>query len=330
MTGDLVKAMRACPQPIVARGRRRLRRRRRDDRAGVATCASARRSKTAFLFMRVGLAGCRHGRLRAAAAHDRPGPRGGAAVHRPRDDGATKAHAWGFFNALHDRDALLARRAGAGARSWPTVRRSRTAMTKKLLHQEWAMELDEAIEAEAQAQAICMQTQDFRRAYEAFVAKQQAGVRRRLSHAPTRPISIHDAPRDWPFFDDAPSRAGARARAVGRGADSVDERDDRRRLPRWCARSATPAGCATACRPRTAARCERARLARAVRAARDAGVPRRRWPISRSRCRASAAARSRWPAARRSARAGCRGRARRGDRRVRLVRAGRRIRRRAR
>jgi len=85
---------------------------------------------------------------------------------------ASEGHAWGFFNALHEGDALLpaAHKLAAQLAQGPTFAHG---MTKTMLHQEWAMTLDQAIEAEAQAQAICMQTQDFRRAYEAFAAKQR-------------------------------------------------------------------------------------------------------------------------------------------------------------
>ena len=85
---------------------------------------------------------------------------------------AQEGHAWGFFNALHDSAELLAaaQKLAASLAQGPTFAHG---MTKTMLHQEWAMTLDQAIEAEAQAQAICMQTQDFRRAYEAFAAKQR-------------------------------------------------------------------------------------------------------------------------------------------------------------
>jgi enoyl-CoA hydratase/carnithine racemase len=85
---------------------------------------------------------------------------------------AQEGHAWGFFNALHDSAALLpaAHKLAAQLAQGPTFAHG---MTKTMLHQEWAMTLDQAIEAEAQAQAICMQTQDFKRAYEAFAAKQR-------------------------------------------------------------------------------------------------------------------------------------------------------------
>ena len=82
-----------------------------------------------------------------------------------------EAHAWGFFNHLYEPDMVTLRAASLAHDIClgPTFAH---AMTKTMLHQEWAMDLDSAIEAEAQAQAICMQTNDFRRAYEAFAAKQ--------------------------------------------------------------------------------------------------------------------------------------------------------------
>jgi enoyl-CoA hydratase/carnithine racemase len=85
---------------------------------------------------------------------------------------ADEGHAWGFFNRIVVPDALAAD-AKALARSLADGPTFAHAMTKKLLHQEWAMDLDAAIEAEAQAQAICMQTQDFRRAFDAFAAKRK-------------------------------------------------------------------------------------------------------------------------------------------------------------
>ena len=170
MTGDLVKAMRACPQPIVA--------------AVDGVCAGAGamialfadlriatpEARTAFLFARVGLAGCDMG---ACAMLPRVVGQGRAAelLFTGRTMSAEEGERWGFFNRLVAADALeheattLARSLAAG----PTFAHM---MTKTMLNQEWSMTLDQAIEAEAQAQAICMQTQDFKLAYEAFVAKQ--------------------------------------------------------------------------------------------------------------------------------------------------------------
>jgi len=169
MTGDLVLAMRDCPQPIVA--------------VVDGTCAGAGAmialasdlrigtpaAKTAFLFVRVGLAGCDMG---ACALLPRVIGQGRAAelLYTGRVMTAEEGRDWGFFNrlaapadALADGEAL-ARMLADG----PTFAH---AMTKKLLGQTFALDLATAIEAEAQAQAICMQTADFRRAYDAFVAK---------------------------------------------------------------------------------------------------------------------------------------------------------------
>lgn len=171
MTGDLVLAMRACPQAIVAAvdgvcaGAGAMIALASDLRLGTPGC------KTAFLFARVGLAGCDMG---ACALLPRTIGHGRAAelLYTGRSMSADEALHWGFFNALHAEDALhdaastLARSLASG----PTFAH---AMTKKLMHQEWAMDLDTAIEAEALAQALCMQTEDFRRAYRAFVAKQK-------------------------------------------------------------------------------------------------------------------------------------------------------------
>jgi enoyl-CoA hydratase/carnithine racemase len=148
MTGDLVKAMRACPQPIIAAvdgvcaGAGAI----------LAMCSDIRfstpRSKTAFLFTRVGLAGCDMGAC------------------------AEEALAWGFYSRLVPAEDLraavtqLAQELADG----PTFAHG---MTKAMLNQEWNMSLEQALESEAQAQAICMKTEDFRRAYDAFSAKQR-------------------------------------------------------------------------------------------------------------------------------------------------------------
>ncbi|MCF8485056.1 MAG: enoyl-CoA hydratase family protein [Rhodobacteraceae bacterium] len=171
MTGDLVKAMIACTKPIIAAV------------DGVAVGAGAiiamasdlrvatPAAKCAFLFTRVGLAGCDMG---ACAMLPRIIGQGRAAelLYTGRVMRAEEGQAWGFWNALHPAEALeaeamaLARRLAAG----PTFAHG---VTKTQLAQEWDMGLEQAIEAEAQAQAICMQTRDFERAYRAFVAKEQ-------------------------------------------------------------------------------------------------------------------------------------------------------------
>jgi len=171
MTGDLVKAMRACPQPIVA--------------AIDGVCAGAgammalasdirlgtERSKTAFLFTRVGLAGCDMG---ACALLPRVIGQGRASelLYTGRSLGGAEGERWGWFNSLHAPEELLgaAHALARGLADGPTFAHG---MTKKMLQQEWNMGVDEAIEAEAQAQAICMATNDFHRAYHAFVAKQK-------------------------------------------------------------------------------------------------------------------------------------------------------------
>lgn len=171
MTGELVKYMRACPQPIIAAidgvcaGAGAMLALASDLRYGTPRC------KISFLFTRVGLAGCDMG---ACTLLPRVIGQGRAAelLYTGRTLPADEGLHWGFFNALHPPENVLAKaqEMAASLASGPTFAH---AMTKKLLHQEWAMGLDEAIEAEAKAQAICMQTQDFRRAYDAFVAKQQ-------------------------------------------------------------------------------------------------------------------------------------------------------------
>jgi enoyl-CoA hydratase/carnithine racemase len=171
MTGDLVKAMRHCPQPIVAAvdgvcaGAGAILAMASDFRLGTA------RAKTAFLFTRVGLAGCDMG---ACAILPRIIGQGRAAelLYTGRTLSADEALAWGFFNRLVDPQALLpeALHLAAQIATGPTAAH---AMTKRMLHAEWNMPIDAAIDAEAEAQAICMQTEDFRRAYRAFAAKQK-------------------------------------------------------------------------------------------------------------------------------------------------------------
>ena len=169
MTGDLVKAMRACPQPIVAAvdgvcaGAGAIMAMASDLRLGTA------RSKTAFLFNRVGLAGCDMG---ACAILPRLIGQGRASelLFTGRSMGGEEGERWGFFNRLCAPESLLAD-ALALARDLAAGPTFANGITKTMLHQEWAMTIEQAIEAEAQAQAICMLTEDFSRAYHAFVAK---------------------------------------------------------------------------------------------------------------------------------------------------------------
>jgi enoyl-CoA hydratase/carnithine racemase len=171
MTGDLVKGMRACPQPIIAAidgvcsGAGAILALASDLRLGTA------RSKTAFLFSRVGLAGCDMG---ACALLPRVIGQGRAAelLFTGRAMSGEDAERWGFFNRLCPPEELLAeaRTLASELAAGPTFAHG---MTKKMLHQEWNMGVDEAIDAEAQAQAICMATNDFHRAYHAFVEKQK-------------------------------------------------------------------------------------------------------------------------------------------------------------
>ncbi|WP_429809530.1 enoyl-CoA hydratase family protein [Ensifer sp. B1-9] len=169
MTGELVRQIRACPQPVIA--------------AVDGICAGAGailamasdfrvatpEAKTAFLFTRVGLAGADMG---ACGILPRIIGQGRAAelLFTGRVMTATEGHAWGFYNVLHDRPSLLGE-AQKFARSIADGPWFAHAMTKKMLDQEWAMGIDQLIESEAQAQAICMATGDFRRAFEAFAAK---------------------------------------------------------------------------------------------------------------------------------------------------------------
>jgi enoyl-CoA hydratase/carnithine racemase len=171
MTGDTVKAIRACPQPVIAAvdgvcaGAGAILAMSSDLRLGTA------RSKVAFLFTRVGLSGADMG---ACALLPRIIGQGRASelLYTGRSMDGAEAERWGFFNRLVEPDALLDE-AHALAQSLATGPTFAHGMTKRLLHQEWSMGVDEAIEAEAQAQAICMQTEDFARAYRAFAAKEK-------------------------------------------------------------------------------------------------------------------------------------------------------------
>src|SRR5947208_1309818 len=160
MTGDLVKAMRACPQPIVAAidgvcaGAGAIIAMASDMRLGTARC------KTAFLFNRVGLAGCDMG---ACAMLPRIIGQGRASelLYTGRSLGGEEGERWGFFNGLFPPGDLLAqaRKLAHELAQGPTFA---NGITKTMLHQEWAMTIEQAIEAEAQAQAICMMTEDFK------------------------------------------------------------------------------------------------------------------------------------------------------------------------
>jgi enoyl-CoA hydratase/carnithine racemase len=169
LTGDLVMAMRQCPQPIIA--------------AVDGTCAGAGaivamasdmrfatpEARTAFLFVRVGLAGCDMG---ACAILPRIIGQGRAAelLYTGRTMSTPEGLAWGFFNRVVTAPKLIAEAVDFAAMlaDGPTFAH---AMTKRMLHEEWSMSVEAAIEAEAQAQAVCMQTEDFQRAYRAFAAK---------------------------------------------------------------------------------------------------------------------------------------------------------------
>lgn len=175
MTGDLVKAMRKCPQPIIS--------------AVDGICAGAGailsmasdlrlatpEAKTAFLFTRVGLAGADMG---ACGILPRIIGQGRAAelLYTGRSMSAAEGHAWGFYNSLHSGTEVEGE-AQKLARSLADGPWFAHGITKTMFNQEWAMGIDEMIESEAQAQAICMATQDFRRAFEAFAAKRKPEFR---------------------------------------------------------------------------------------------------------------------------------------------------------
>jgi enoyl-CoA hydratase/carnithine racemase len=171
MTGEVVKAMRACPQPIIAAvdgvcaGAGAILAMASDIRIGTAN------AKVAFLFNRVGLAGCDMG---ACAILPRIVGQGRAAelLYTGRVLGGEEAERIGFFNRLVASDAILgdAQKLAAELAAGPTFA---NAMTKRMLEMEWAMSVESAIEAEAVAQALCMETEDFSRAFRAFAAKQK-------------------------------------------------------------------------------------------------------------------------------------------------------------
>ncbi|HEY1612301.1 MAG TPA: enoyl-CoA hydratase family protein [Rhizomicrobium sp.] len=169
MTGDLVRAMRACPQPIVA--------------AVDGVCAGAgailamasdvrfatARARTAFLFVRVGLAGCDMGACSILPRLIGQG-RASELLYTGRAMTAEEGERWGFYNRIVPEAELLgaAQSFAQQLADGPTFAHG---VTKTMLHREWDMSIDDALEAEAQAQAICMQTEDFRRAYRAFSAR---------------------------------------------------------------------------------------------------------------------------------------------------------------
>ncbi|MFC5419282.1 MAG: enoyl-CoA hydratase family protein [Stutzerimonas stutzeri] len=171
MTGELVKTMRACPQPIVAAidgicaGAGAIIAMASDLRLGTAE------TKIAFLFNRVGLAGCDMG---ACAMLPRIIGQGRAAelLYTGRVLKGEEAERWGFLNRLIARESVLAEAQALAAElaDGPTFA---NAMTKRMLEMEWAMSVESAIEAEAVAQALCMQTEDFSRAYHAFAEKRK-------------------------------------------------------------------------------------------------------------------------------------------------------------
>ena len=171
MTGDVVKAMRACPQPIIAAidgvcaGAGAILAMASDLRFGTAA------SKVAFLFARVGLAGADMGACNILPRIIGAG-RAAELFYTGRSMDGAEAERWGFYNRLCPPETVLAD-ALAMAHSIADGPTFAHAMTKKCLHQEWDMSIDAAVEAEAQAQAICMQTKDFGRAYYAFADKKK-------------------------------------------------------------------------------------------------------------------------------------------------------------
>lgn len=171
MTGNVVKEMRTCPQPIIAAvdgvsaGAGAVIPMASDFRYGTPEC------KTAFLFVRVGLAGCDMG---ACAILPRIIGHGRASelLYTGRVMTAQEGLVWGYFNELVPKEKLL-EKAQAMARELADGPAFAHSVTKKCLHQEWNQTIEQALETEAEAQALCMQTKDFKRAYHAFIAKQK-------------------------------------------------------------------------------------------------------------------------------------------------------------
>ena len=169
MTGDLVKAMRACPQPIVAAvdgicvGAGAILAMASDIRFGTA------RSKVAFLFVRVGLSGADMGACSILPRIIGFG-RASELLYLGRTMNGEEAERWGFYNRISAPETLLAdaQKLASDLAHGPTAAH---ATTKRCLHEEWSMPIDEAIDFEAKMQAECMTTNDFERAYEAFISK---------------------------------------------------------------------------------------------------------------------------------------------------------------
>ena len=169
MTGSLVKAMRDCPQPIIS--------------AVEGVCAGAGAiiamasdlryagptAKVAFLFNKVGLAGCDMGACSILPRIIGQG-RAGELLYLGRSMNAEEGERWGFFNGINDEPLTIALECAEWIATGPVFA---NGITKTQLHQQWNMSIDQAIECEAQAQAICMQTEDFHRAYHAFVEKKK-------------------------------------------------------------------------------------------------------------------------------------------------------------
>ena len=281
MTGDLVKAMRHCPQPVIA--------------AVEGVCAgagailamasdlryAAPSAKVAFLFVRVGLAGCDMG---ACAILPRIIGQGRAAelLYTGRSMSAEEGLAWGFFN----------RRRGSGPRSRRWRRRKSSPAGPTLAHADDQEDAAPGMErrrrrgdrdGSRRRRRCCMQTKDFHRAYEAFAAKQKPVFRGRLMD--------RFAHYGWPFFEPRHAAAGARGRSAGRRRTSATRtaRTPTRSAGAWCRTSAAPATCTTAS-PRSPT-CARSRCCARCSPTTPGS------PISPSSCRAWAAARSRWPAA---------------------------------
>ena len=170
MTGNLIKEIRTCPQPVIGAidgisvGAGAIISMACDFRYGTP------KTKTGFLFVKVGLAGCDMGACTILPRIIGQG-RASELLYTGRIMTAEEGLAWGYFNEILPQDQLLAK-ASAMARSLADGPAFAHSITKKCLHQEWNMSIEQALETEAEAQAICMQTKDFERAYHAFVNKQ--------------------------------------------------------------------------------------------------------------------------------------------------------------
>ena len=287
MTGEAVKAMRAVPAADRRGDRRRLRRRRRDPGDGVRPAARHREGQGRVPVQPRRPCRLRHGRLRDPAAHHRPGPRRGAALHRPRAWAARKPSAGASSTGSSAPESVLgeATKLARELADGPTFA---NAMTKRMLEMEWAMSVEQAIEAEAVAQALCMETRGFRARLPGLRREAEAGVRGQLNdRSPKRSPGRSSRTRHRAFAA-ASSRAG-RTRRCPACRMTTSTRPAARASRRWArpasSRPSVPAEHG-GLHPTSSTCARSASRARSWRSATGS-------PTSPSRCRGSAPARSR-------------------------------------